>query len=525
MSRKVISLCIAVVFLLSSGAVFASDTYINTQIPNYKVNIMTAKEIIKEDRLVKHNVQVPEIQGLANKAFEKELNGIIMAKALKDIEEVEKQAKEFETIAKKEGWDIRQYEIFIDYEVKTNREILSFIVNTYMYTGGANGITKVDTYNIDVKGSKDLEIKDLFYSDDYKEIINKEISVQIKKQMESGEVDYFTEEMGFKTISDDQDFYIEDNNLVILFKKYDIAPGYMGTPEFKIPLDTLSYMIRNKSQSKYLPFTGVVKEVTEGDGKITIYLEDKDGKPAYFIITKDTYIIDDAEIKAGSTIVGFYDAEKPMIMIYPPRYSVEVVGLVKEGGSIKVDRFDMDLVSADNMLKLHIFEETEIVLEDGKPFEGELTNRKLVVIYGLSTKSIPAQTTPIKIIVLFEKAVPPIYNFPSVEDAEIIVNGKKIESPKAYTNENGFIMVPIRPVCESLGVSVEWHNDTRSVTLGNGITLSIGVDGYGKMKDSVITLGAAPELRNSRLYVPLDFFKLALIIDDATISKDQIIIK
>lgn len=522
MSRKVISLCLAVVFLLS-GAVFASETDAVMLISANKAEVKTVKEIIKEERLVKYNVRIPEIQGLTNKAFEKKLNDTILNKAQGDIKSVEDSAKEFEIMAKKEGWEIKQYEIHIEYDVKSNADILSFVVNTYMYTGGANGITRVDMYNIDVKENKELTIKDLFLeSVDYKEIINKEIISQIKKQIEGGGVDYFTDEMGFKAISEEQDFYLDNENLVVLFQKYDIAPGYMGTPEFKISLKTLGYLERNNMIFKYQSFTGVVKEIVEVDDKSTIYLEGKDGQPAYFVISNDTYIVDDAEIKAGSTVIGFYESDKPMILIYPPRYNIDVLAKVKDGENIKVDLFNY-LVSSDNMLKLNMSNETKVILQDGTPFEEELENRKLVVIYGPSTKSIPAQTTPIKIIVLFEKAESPIYNFPSVSEAEIVVNDKIIQSPKAYTNENGFIMVPIRPICESLGLSVEWHNETQSVFLGNGISLTVGIDSYSKMKD--IALGAAPELRDSRLYVPLDFFKIALIIDDATLSDGRIIIK
>ena len=40
-------------------------------------------------------------------------------------------------------------------------------------------------------------------------------------------------------------------------------------------------------------------------------------------------------------------------------------------------------------------------MEMFQPFHGKITtNRNLIVIYGATTKSIPAQTTPYKIIVM-----------------------------------------------------------------------------------------------------------------------------
>ena len=40
---------------------------------------------------------------------------------------------------------------------------------------------------------------------------------------------------GFSTIAENQDFYInEAGEVVIVFAKYDIAPGYMGFQEFTV---------------------------------------------------------------------------------------------------------------------------------------------------------------------------------------------------------------------------------------------------------------------------------------------------
>ena len=41
---------------------------------------------------------------------------------------------------------------------------------------------------------------------------------------------------GLDRIDPDQNFYFDaDGNLVLVFEKYEVAPGYMGTPEFTIP--------------------------------------------------------------------------------------------------------------------------------------------------------------------------------------------------------------------------------------------------------------------------------------------------
>ena len=91
-----------------------------------------------------------------------------------------------------------------------------------------------------------------------------------------------------------------------------------------------------------------------------------------------------------------------MGMIYPPQFTASVI-INGDFINIAVDRFDDDLISYDGLLMLSIGDETEIILQDGELFDCELAHRKMVVLYDISTRSIPAITTPSKIIVLFER--------------------------------------------------------------------------------------------------------------------------
>lgn len=170
----------------------------------------------------------------------------------------------------------------------------------------------------------------------------------------------------------------------------------------------ISSEVKEEKQYKFQSFTGTVKKVTnlEGAKKDLKYIlvEDEEGREANIIVSKDTYILNNEKIDIGSVITGFYDADKPMIMIYPPQYNAEVVVIFNKDQNIKVDRFDKDLVSSDRSLKLNISKDTKIISQDGKPFKGNLSNKRLVVVYDVSTKSIPAQTTPIQIVVLSKKS-------------------------------------------------------------------------------------------------------------------------
>ncbi len=135
-------------------------------------------------------------------------------------------------------------------------------------------------------------------------------------------------------------------------------------------------------------------------------LENEEGMEANLVITKDTYFINDEEIIKGSEVTGYYKAGDMMIMIYPPQYEAVAVLVTNRKQNIKVDLFDENLISADNTLKLNVDKNTKIFSKDGKEYKGDLANRKLVVFYQVSTRSIPAHTNPDKIVVLSDPIVP-----------------------------------------------------------------------------------------------------------------------
>ena len=150
-------------------------------------------------------------------------------------------------------------------------------------------------------------------------------------------------------------------------------------------------------------WTGTVVEIAVQwtDPPLYIFKLEGDGGSANFIADFNTFTLGSAP-EVGDTITGFFLMDMPMAMIYPPQYNVSVIAN-GEFTNLHVDRFDEELVSYDGSLMLNIDGDTEIILQDGEPFDCELAHRKLVVVYDISTRSIPAQTTPSKIIVLFER--------------------------------------------------------------------------------------------------------------------------
>ena len=74
------------------------------------------------------------------------------------------------------------------------------------------------------------------------------------QQVASGQADYFipggiwSDDECFKSISSEQNFYINSQNqLVIVFDEYEVAPGSMGMPEFIIPTAILQGILQQPS--------------------------------------------------------------------------------------------------------------------------------------------------------------------------------------------------------------------------------------------------------------------------------------
>lgn len=278
--------------------------------------------------------------------------------------------------------------------------------------------------------------------------------------------------------------------------------------------------------SFYTSFTGTVKSIEENtDGMIRVYLEDKDNSPAYFILTKDTYYVDDVKIQEGKEITGYYESGKPMILIYPPQYSIDIVAAAPTDNFMKADKFDANLLSSDKQLKLNISTDTEIIWENNtqiywfkaptaEELQTVLTNRKMIVFYDFTTKSIPAQTTPNKIIILSQQEEDPLNIF--VEDVAI-------ETPAAYINEDGTVMVPLRAISEALKYEVAWNNEDRSVMVGSDVQIKIDTNSI-TAAGKEIELESAALIKDEKTYVPLSFFKEVLEVNVVSFFENNIII-
>lgn len=139
----------------------------------------------------------------------------------------------------------------------------------------------------------------------------------------------------------------------------------------------------------------------EGEGCYKLMsVENGMGALVNFVVSPKTYFVDHVMVAVGDQVTGYYDGNAPTILIYPPQYPALVMVKKSPYQNVKVDHFNSQLESSDGRLRLNLSPYTQIVLTNGQPFTKNPANRDLIVIYGPSTKSIPDQITPYRIIVL-----------------------------------------------------------------------------------------------------------------------------
>ena len=160
--------------------------------------------------------------------------------------------------------------------------------------------------------------------------------------------------------------------------------------------------------ANFQSFTGIITNIESMEigtfGKagcnLLMSVENGEGRIINFVVLPTTYFVNHEMMEIGDEVTGFYDANAPAPFIYPPQLQAIVMARVRRRQNVKVDHFNRYLISSDGTLKLNISLATLIMLENEQIFTGDLTERDLIVIYGPTTRSIPAQTTPYQIVVM-----------------------------------------------------------------------------------------------------------------------------
>lgn len=198
--------------------------------------LVTIQETHEDMEVLTVDAVIPAVEGVGNKALEERINQEIQEAMNARIEEARQRALEYKEAFVETGGDpdaFHDLHMDIGYNLMSVTESrLSFEI--YSVETMASAYTVYNYYNIDLDNSKLLTLEDVLGAN-YQTKIVEAVKTQVAERMKDPNNTYFEEEVDKLEIHEDQAFYINaDGKVVIVFKKYEISPGYMGKQEFII---------------------------------------------------------------------------------------------------------------------------------------------------------------------------------------------------------------------------------------------------------------------------------------------------
>ena len=251
-NKSVIAAAVAGVVFVGSINLSSEISYALSEVPvlGSIVRVLTFKTFELKDNNFDAQLKTPAIEGLDSK-LEAMLNEKYLDENQKLYDDFMKEIDEL----KKADMEEAHMGIASGYEVKTDTDKLLVIGRYVVNTAGSSSTTiKYDT--IDKQNKLLITLPSLFKDEAYIDIISENIKAQMKEQMKDENNLYWLEDemMGdenFSKIDKNQSFYItKDYQLVIAFDKYEVAPGYMGNPEFIIPSELLKDVLVSEEYIK-----------------------------------------------------------------------------------------------------------------------------------------------------------------------------------------------------------------------------------------------------------------------------------
>ena len=222
-AAAVLALCIAVPNVSPAAAASMADLPVLGAI----VRVVTFRSYIYDDGFHSADVSVPELAG--SQAAQK------VNEQVRDY--TDRLMGAFEETCEAELGQEGYLGLDVTSSVVTDSDTW-FTLRVDAVETQASGYQFSRFYHIDKAADQVVKLKDLFREDaDWSAVLTREVRRQMEERMaaDSG-ASYFPEEL--TEIGPEQNFYFnESGELVLVLDEYTIAPGSMGMPEFTIPAD------------------------------------------------------------------------------------------------------------------------------------------------------------------------------------------------------------------------------------------------------------------------------------------------
>ena len=266
--------------------------------------ILTFRSYERDEGDWKISGEIPSVEMIAkdtnglDSALNQEVYDLCSQYADEAVERAREYKKAFmETGGTEEEWEAHDINIHVGYEIKAQTEAyLSFAVQGTENWSSAYSETKY--YNIDLKDNKMVTLADVL-GHDYARIADESILRQMENMEEKEGIAFWSKsEGGFTGVTDKTVFYMnEKENPVIVFDKYEIAPGAYGKLEFEI--DKTGNMAEKTGYTDN--FMVPEEEITAFAGKVKEAVADRDMDALASLASYPLYVgFKDGGVSAGS---------------------------------------------------------------------------------------------------------------------------------------------------------------------------------------------------------------------------------
>lgn len=215
--KKCFLIFLLIIAPLCINAVHASED-------NAKLQLLKEKHYETEGTIV--TVKIPHVVNVKDDKVKKVINKLI-TQAIDDF------TNEFKEFDKEPNTEHKLIADITFQNYYSDDKIISFSINATQIM--ADSYLQKKFYTVDLKTGEVYNIEH-FLGSDYQNIVKKSVQQQIAENKEKyPNLMYFDEAVNNLKITNEQPFYInKDNQVVVVFNQFEIAPGYMSLPEFII---------------------------------------------------------------------------------------------------------------------------------------------------------------------------------------------------------------------------------------------------------------------------------------------------
>lgn len=209
------------------------------------VRVVTIRNYFYSDDYHEMDIAVPKMEDEAFDSINadvKELTDVLVDRFYKDVEDIGNEGHS---------------SVYVDYETITNTETW-FTLQLCVEEAAGSGNTYYKYYHLNKLTGQTVKLGDMVADESFYDVVEQELKRQMSEAMkQDGDLTYWVEDSTFGedivSIGPEHNFYWnEEGNLVIPFDKYEVAPGYMGTPEFVIEKEVIRDKLKEEFKESFI---------------------------------------------------------------------------------------------------------------------------------------------------------------------------------------------------------------------------------------------------------------------------------